>query len=71
MRLSPDTFYAEDTQGDTEMRCSLSAARNNRGGIYVPPESIFRTIRPTKKPTVCVGGVDVLLFAECVVSIRL
>ena len=51
------------------MRYSLSATRNYRGGIYVPPESIFGTIRPTKKPTVRVGGVDVLLFAKCIIGL--
>ena len=46
------------------MRYSLSAARNYRGGIYVPPEIIIGRIRPTKKPTVSVGGVDVLFFTK-------
>lgn len=51
------------------MRYSLSAARNYLGGIYVPPESIFGRIRP-KKPTVSVGGVDVLLFTKGIVGVR-
>ena len=49
MRLSPDTFYAEDTQGDTEMKCSLSAARNYRRGDLRVARKHFQENKTDKK----------------------